>query len=128
MGLFKAPEGVTSVSVAGVELEVKDGFVEADENIWPFVEPLGFTVGKPDDLVALREAAAKAAEAAEAAAKEAAENEKLAKAKAEEEAKAKAQAEAEAADKAKAEAEAAAAVNASASAGADADKAKGKKA
>lgn len=68
MGLFKAPEGVTSVSVAGVELEVKDGFVETDENIWPFVEPLGFTVGKPDDLVALREAAAKAAEAAEAAA------------------------------------------------------------
>ncbi|MFX5094591.1 hypothetical protein ABTC58_08655, partial [Acinetobacter baumannii] len=85
MGLFKAPEGVTSVSVAGVELEVKDGFVETDENIWPFVEPLGFTVGKPDDLVALREAAAKAAEAA---AKEAAENEKLAKAKAAEEAKA----------------------------------------
>ncbi|MFK7340553.1 hypothetical protein ABBZ51_14615 [Acinetobacter baumannii] len=89
---------MTSVSVAGVELEVKDGFVETDENIWPFVEPLGFTVGKPDDLAALREAAAKAAEAA---AKEAAENEKLAKAKAEEEAKAKAQAEADAADKAK---------------------------
>lgn len=118
MGLFKAPEGVTSVSVSGVELEVKDGFVETDENIWPFVEPLGFTVGKPDDLAALREAAAKAAEAAEAAAKEAAEAD----------AKAKAQAEADAAAKAKADAEAAAAANASAPAEADADKAKAKKA
>lgn len=128
MGLFKAPEGVTSVSVAGVELEVKDGFVETDENIWPFVEPLGFKLGKLDDLVALREAAVKAAEAAEEEAKLAAENEKLAKAKAEEEAKAKAQAEADAAAKAKADAEAAANSNASAPAEADAEKAKGKKA
>lgn len=48
MALFKAPEGVTSVSVAGVNYAVKDGQIDTDDDIFYAIAPMGFVQSLPE--------------------------------------------------------------------------------
>lgn len=41
---FKAPVGVTSVSIAGVEYVAVDGVIEGDSELAPLLAPLGFSM------------------------------------------------------------------------------------
>lgn len=41
---FKAPVGVTSVSIAGVEHVAVDGVIEGDSELAPLLAPLGFSI------------------------------------------------------------------------------------
>ncbi len=103
MPKFKAPEHVSSVSIAGTEYKVENGFVEAPIEVHVQISPLGFTLSSEsqndsDTDEALRKAADDKAERdakkkAEAEAKKQAAAEEKARIKAEEEAKKQAAAE-----------------------------------
>lgn len=62
MPKFKAPEHVSSVSIAGTEYKVENGFVEAPIEVHVQISPLGFTLSSEsqndsDTDEALRKAA-----------------------------------------------------------------------
>lgn len=95
MPKFKAPEHVSSVSIAGTEYKVENGFVEAPIEVHAQISPLGFTLSpeSQNDSDTDDKAERDAKKKAEAEAKKQAAAEAKARIKAEEEAKKQAAAE-----------------------------------